>query len=74
MKSEADDGRRILVQIFGGEKYYLSAFKLNDGGWSFLPTDPRENDPREGDPQRRRERAAVEVICRALSKATQINQ
>ena len=63
MKSEADEGRRIKLELFG-ENYYLSVFP-EDGGWAFLPTVPRENDPRMS-----RERLAVETICRVLGEAT----
>ena len=63
MKSEADEGRRIRLNLFG-ENYYLSVFR-EDGGWAFLPTVPRENDPMMS-----RERLAVEEICRVLGEAT----
>ena len=63
MEIEADDGRRIKLELFG-ENYYLSVFP-EAGGWAFLPTVPRENDPRMS-----RERLAVETICRVLGEAT----
>ena len=63
MKIEADDGRRIRLNLFC-ENYYLSVFREGDG-WAFLPTVPRENDPMMS-----RERLAVETICRALGEAT----
>ena len=63
MKSEADEGRRIKLELFG-ENYYLSVFREGDG-WAFLPTVPRENDPMMS-----RERLAVEEICRVLGEAT----
>ena len=63
MESEADDGRRIRLNLFG-ENYYLSVFREADG-WAFLPTVPRENDPMMS-----RERLAVETICRVLGEAT----
>ena len=43
MEIEADDGRRIRLELFG-ENYYLSVFP-GDGGWAFMPTVRRENDP-----------------------------
>ena len=63
MEIEADDGRRIKLELFG-ENYYLSVFP-EAGGWAFLPTVPRENDPMMS-----RERLAVETICRVLGEAT----
>ena len=63
MEIEADEGRRIKLELFG-ENYYLSVFP-EDGGWAFLPTVPRENDPMMS-----RERLAVEEICRVLGEAT----
>ena len=63
MEIEADDGRRIRLELFG-ENYYLGVFKTGDG-FDFIPTVPRENDPRMS-----RERLAVETICRALGEAT----
>ena len=63
MEIEADEGRRIRLNLFG-ENYYLSVFREGDG-WAFLPTVPRENDPMMS-----RERLAVETICRALGEAT----
>ena len=63
MEIEADEGRRIRLELFG-ENYYVSVFP-EDGGWAFLPTVPRENDPRMS-----RERLAVEEICRVLGEAT----
>ena len=43
MEIEANEGRRIKLELFG-ENYYLSVFP-EDGGWAFMPTVPRENDP-----------------------------
>lgn len=63
MEIEADEGRRIKLELFG-ENYYLSVFP-EDGGWAFMPTVPRENDPMMS-----RERLAVETICRVLGEAT----
>lgn len=63
MEIEADEGRRIRLNLFG-ENYYLSVFQ-KDGGWAFMPTVPRENDPMMS-----RERLAVETICRVLGEAT----
>ncbi len=63
MQIEADDGRRIKLELFG-ENYYLSVFP-EGAGWAFLPTVPRENDPMMS-----RERLAVETICRVLGEAT----
>ena len=66
MEIEADDGRRIKLELFG-ENYYLSVFRDGEG-WAFMPTVPRENDPRMS-----RERLAVETICRVLGEATHGN-
>ena len=63
MKSEADDGKRVRLNLFG-ENYYLCVLKLDDG-FDFVPTVPRENDPMMS-----RERLAVETICRVLGEAT----
>ena len=63
MEIEADEGKRIRLELFG-ENYYLGVFKTEDG-FDFIPTVPRENDPRMS-----RERLAVETICRALGEAT----
>ena len=63
MEIEADEGRRIRLELFG-ENYYLSVFRDGEG-WAFMPTVPRENDPMMG-----RERLAVETICRVLGEAT----
>lgn len=63
MEIEADEGRRIRLELFG-ENYYLSVFR-EGGGWAFMPTVPRENDPLMS-----RERLAVETICRVLGEAT----
>ena len=66
MEIEADEGRRIKLELFG-ENYYLSVFR-DGAGWAFMPTVPRENDPRMS-----RERLAVETICRVLGEATRGN-
>ena len=63
MEIEADEGRRIRLELFG-ENYYLGVFKTAEG-FDFIPTVPRENDPMMG-----RERLAVETICRVLGEAT----
>ena len=63
MEIEADEGRRIRMELFG-ENYYLGVFKTAEG-FDFITTVPRENDPRMS-----RERLAVETICRALGEAT----
>ena len=63
MEIEADEGRRIRLELFG-ENYYLGVFKTGDG-FDFIPTVPRENDPMMS-----RERLAVEEICRVLGEAT----
>ena len=63
MKSEADEGERVRLDLFG-ESYYLCVFKTADG-FDFVPTVPRENDPMMS-----RERLAVETICRVLGEAT----
>ena len=43
MEIEADEGRRIRLELFG-ENYYIGVFKTGDGFY-FIPTVPRENDP-----------------------------
>ena len=63
MEIEADEGRRIRLELFG-ENYYIGVFKTGDGFY-FIPTVPRENDPMMS-----RERLAVETICSALGEAT----
>ena len=63
MEIEADEGRRIRLELFG-ENYYLGVFKTAEG-FDFIPTVPRENDPLMS-----RERLAVETICRVLGEAT----
>ena len=63
MEIEADEGRRIRLELFG-ENYYLGVFKIGDGFY-FIPTVPRENDQMMS-----RERLAVETICRVLGEAT----
>ena len=54
MEIEADEGKRIRLELFG-ENYYLGVFETGDG-FDFIPTVPRENDPRMS-----RERLAVET-------------
>ena len=66
MEIEADEGRRIRLELFG-ENYYLSVFR-DGGGWALMPAVPLKNDPRMN-----RERLAVETICRALGEATRGN-
>ena len=61
MEIEADEGKRIRLELFG-ENYYLGIFKTAEG-FDFVPTVPRENDPRMS-----RERLAVETICRVLGR------
>ena len=63
MKSEADEGERVRLDLFG-ESYYLCVFRT-EKGFDFVPTVPRENDPMMS-----RERQAVETICRVLGEAT----